>query len=319
MPLLALSLAFTAVVFGSAAPASAAAVTINLCAVPGSFDPLPTTNPSLSIPIWGFATTTTPGVCTAAAPTLPGPQLTVTEGDSVTLSVTNALPAGHSITLEADGIDFAPGADSAAPGAVVTRTFTASAAGTYLYESGGDAGLQEAMGLYGALLVRPAVAGRAYDAANSNYDRESVLVLSAVDPAYNAAAAPVAHNYAATYWLINGRSYPDTAAVLGSPGQRVLLRYLNAGYDNTTMSLLGAREWVYARDSRPLNNPFDAVAETFPAGATEDTFVTVPAGAAPSQFGFPLFNRQLHLTNGTQMATSPTPVTGGGMLTFLHP
>jgi hypothetical protein len=32
-----------------------------------------------------------------------------------------------------------------------------------------------------------------------------------------------------------------------------------------------------------------------------------------------LYNRQLHITNGTQAGTGPTPATGGGMLTFIHP
>ena len=72
---------------------------------------------------------------------------------------------------------------------------------------------------------------------------------------------------------------------------------------------------------RLLDNPFDAVAETIPAGATEDAIATVPAGGAPSTNGFPLYNRQLHVTNG---ATALAPARGtystpGGMLTFIKP
>jgi len=99
----------------------------------------------------------------------------------------------------------------------------------------------------------------------------------------------------------------------------VLLRYLNAGFDNTTMQLLGMHQRVVARDARLLNNPFDANAETIPAGATEDAIATVPDAAAPSTNGFPLYNRQLHLTNGVQNEGDPTPAGGGGMLTFIHP
>jgi FtsP/CotA-like multicopper oxidase with cupredoxin domain len=148
-----------------------------------------------------------------------------------------------------------------------------------------------------------------------------VLVLSTIDPAFNAAPdTSDIHRYVATYWLINGKAYPDTApGIAATAGQRVLLRYLNAGYDNTTMQLLGMHERVVARDARLLNNPFDATAETIPAGATEDTIATVPSGSAPSVHGFPLYNRQQHLTNGAQTGQSPTPGTGGGMLTFIHP
>src|SRR5262245_32207911 len=65
-----------------------------------------------------------------------------------------------------------------------------NAAGTYLYGSGGDGGRQQAMGLYGALIVRPSTAGRAYESAATAYDVEAPLVLSAVDPAFNNASDP---------------------------------------------------------------------------------------------------------------------------------
>jgi hypothetical protein len=87
------------------------------------------------------------------------------------------------------------------------------------------------------------------------------------------------------------------------------------------MMLLGMHQRVIARDGRLLGNPFDAVADTIPAGATEDTIATVPAGGAPSTHGFALYNRNLHVTNG---ATTADPARGtygslGGMLTFITP
>jgi hypothetical protein len=177
------------------------------------------------------------------------------------------------------------------------------------------------MGLYGALIVRSATANQAYDVAATAYDVEATLVLSAIDPNFNAAPATFdLHSYRATYWLINGRGYPETAGITATAGQRVLLRYLNAGFDNTSMLLLGMHEHVVARDARLLNNPFDANAETIPAGATEDAIATVPATAPPSTRGFPLYNRQLHVTNGlAPTPTAPNPAYApGGMLTFIH-
>jgi FtsP/CotA-like multicopper oxidase with cupredoxin domain len=298
-------------------------VSINLCAVAGTVAPLPTTAAGVTVPIWGFGVPTTPGACTTATASLPGPQLVVNEGDVVTLTITNALPAGtvavpHTISLDIPGVSFTPlpGPTQAVVGATFSRTFTASAPGTYLYQSPGDFGRQEAMGLYGDLLVRSNTAGQAYDSATTAYDVEAPLVLSEIDPLFNAAPDTYdMHSYRATYWLINGKSYPDTAGITATPGQ---LRYVSAGYDNTTMSLLGLHEHVVARDSRLLNNPLDADAETIPAGATEDAIATMPSSAPPTTNGFPLFNRQLHLTNGAQTGTSPTPATGGGMLTFIH-
>jgi FtsP/CotA-like multicopper oxidase with cupredoxin domain len=296
--------------------ASAAPVTINLCAKDGTA----TVPGPVSVPVWGFGVPAVPGDCATATAGVPGPVLTVNEGDTITISVTNALPAGHTLSFEIPGVDFAAGPTDASVGATVTRSFTASRPGTYLYLSGGSAGRQEAMGLYGALIVRPPTANQAYDTATTAYDVEAPLVLSTIDPGFNAAPDTFdMHGYRATYWLINGRAYPDTAPITAPAGQRVLLRYLNAGYDNTTMVLLGMHERVVARDARPLNNPFDADAETIPAGATEDAIATVPPGSPPSTHGFPLYNRQQHLTNGPQTGQSPTPAGGGGMLTFIHP
>jgi FtsP/CotA-like multicopper oxidase with cupredoxin domain len=309
--LLALVVAGTGIAL-TGSTASAAAVSINLCAVTGNA----TMPGSVSVPIWGFGIPGTPGDCTTATAGLPGPVLAVDQGDTVTVNVTNAL-TGRDISFEAPGIGFDAGPATAAPGDMLTRTFTASAPGTYLYQSAGDAGRQAAMGLYGALIVRSGVGAQAYGTAATAYDVQATLVLSALDPSFNAAPDGFdLHGYRATYWLINGKAYPDTAPIAATAGQRVLLRYLNAGYDNTSMLLLGMHERVLARDARLVNNPFDADAEIIPAGATEDAIATVPSGAPPSANGFALYNRQLHVTNGIASTTGHTP---GGMLTFIQP
>jgi FtsP/CotA-like multicopper oxidase with cupredoxin domain len=291
--------------------ASPANQTINVCATTGTVS-LPGHDP---VPIWGFVLKGAAADCSDVADTatLPGPELRFDEGDVVTLNVTNALPAGHTISIEVPGLHFNSGPTDADVGSTVSRTFTASAPGTYVYESVGDDERQTAMGLYGALIVRSATSGQAYDTSASAYDVEARLVLSAIDPAFNADPDHFdMRKYLATYWLINGKSYPDTDAIHASAGQKVLLRYLNAGHDNTTMALLGMDENVLARDAHLLPNAFDAHAETIPAGATEDVIATVPSGSSGLTHGFPLYNRQLHLGNG---APSSSP---GGMMTFIQ-
>jgi len=302
--------------------ASAAPVAIDLCASNGQITMPDTT----VVPVWGFVQTASCAANLVNDTNFPGAPLVVNEGDVVTINVTNALPPDpapatdppdHTVRFEIPGITFDPGGTDAAVGATVSRTFTASAPGTYEFQSAGDAGRQEAMGLYGALIVRSATANQAYDVPSTGYDVEATLVLSAIDPNFNAAPDTFdLHGYRATYWLINGKAYPDTAGIVATAGQRVLLRYVNGGFDNTTMLLLGMHERVLARDARLLNNPFDADAETLPAGATEDAIATVPSTAPPSTSGFPLYNRQLHVTNGTAPNPAYAP---GGMLTFIHP
>jgi FtsP/CotA-like multicopper oxidase with cupredoxin domain len=332
---------------------SAAAITINLCAVANGSWHVTSTAPA--VPIWSFAIPTTPGDCTTATASLPGQTLIVNSDDTVTLHITNALPAvaagavvTHTLSMEIPGISLNAGPTDIPLGGTVDVSFTNAKPGTYIYQSAGDSGRQEAMGLSGALIVRPAGApGQAYATADTpvgvdtSFAVESTLVLSQLDPNFNNApdtailydrtairgADPASGQevmgsrgsvYRATWWLINGKAYPDTAGAIpaATAGQRVLLRYVNAGYDNTAMMLLGAHQNVVGRDANPLKNPMNTDADTIPAGGTEDAIVTMPAGGAPSSQGFPLFNRNLHVTNPGP-PFGPTPI-DGGMLTFLH-
>ncbi len=305
--------------------ASAATISIPLCAVSGTAN----LTGSVNVPIWGFALNT--GDCSTVTPSLPGPVLEFNSGDDVTIQLTSAI-TDHTASFELPGlpIDSNCTPDSGA----VCYHFNASRSGTFGYQSDGDAGRQMAMGLYGALVVRPAaepagfssencstVAGSAYGIA---FDSECVLVLSQIDPSFNGVGQPGGYdpndfdmnNYLATYWLINGKAYPDTASITASVGQRLLLRYVNAGYDNTAMMLLGMHDGVFARDAYRLNNPFLANTETIPAGGTEDAMALIPATAPPSTNGFPLFNRNLHVTNGS--TAGGDYATPGGMLTFIQ-
>ena len=86
-------------------------------------------------------------------------------------------------------------------GGTVTYSFVASKPGTFLYESGGgqkttgtpsffsSPQVQVRMGLFGALIVRPALgAGYAYGRADSQFnpDTEFLVLLSEIDPYLNA-------------------------------------------------------------------------------------------------------------------------------------
>ncbi len=291
-----------------------AAVTFDLCASAGTVT-MPGSPSPISVPIWGFSNYTG----TACDPAqLPGPTLEVTAGDTVTINLHNQLAENVSIIFP--GQDVIPDVVGAAQAGVTTYTFTASNPGTYLYEAGTNATKQVPMGLYGALIVRPATPGQAYDGgpgAASAYDQEAVLVLSEIDPALNADPANFnMFDYAPKYWLINGKAYPNTDLILGNAGDRVLLRYLNAGSTNHTMSLLGMHQRVIATDAFSMTYPFDVVAQTIPSGQTADMIATIPSDASAGD-QFPLYNRQLHITNG-DLVTGGTAHFPGGMMTFLE-
>ncbi len=134
---------------------------------------------------WGYgcATGYVPTYAPAAFATLgfcpnmqvPGPTLIVTEGDVVTVNLTNSLPAGTGNTsivfagfqvcggTITGGVCTANPSDGVAglltreaiPGGTVTYTFVATTPGTRAYYSGTQSDLQIEMGLYGAVVVLP--------------------------------------------------------------------------------------------------------------------------------------------------------------------
>ena len=265
-----------AVLAGPAAPAAAAAVSIDLWAVTGS-----TTLPGgQSVPVLGYrltdGTVTRPG----------GPVLEVTEGDTVDVTLHNQTGERSALLLQ--GQSLPADLDGVAAGGTVTYSFTADHAGTYLYEAGlaPNTEHQVAMGLYGALVVRPATANQAYAAASTAYDTEAVLVLGELDPALNTAANPAAFDmrkFAPRYFLVNGRAHPDTDPIAAAADSTVLLRYVNAGMLYHSMGVMGAGQRVIALDGSPFAQARHYTAETVGPGQTADSLVTTPAAAQSAQ------------------------------------
>ena len=135
-------------------------------------------------------------------------------------------------------------------------TFAASNPGTFLYEAGLIPGAQHqvAMGLYGALIVRSATAGQAYDSASTAFDEEDVVVLSEYDTALAANPSGLRHAQ------VCAQVFPDQRQGLSGhcshhghcAGMKVLLRYVNAGLQAHAMSLLGFSQTVIAADGSPF-------------------------------------------------------------------
>lgn len=167
----------------------------------------------------------------------PGPVLCATQGETVVVNLTNALPEPSSIVFPGQdaavtatgGADGLLAREAAATGGTVSYRFTAGSPGTYLYESGSDPAKQLEMGLYGAMVVRPgtatcpAVPGTvcAYD-TGTRYDpaHEFLLLLAEIDPdLHHAVETGGAYDVNARhnrYFTINGRSFPDTIQDNGS-------------------------------------------------------------------------------------------------------
>lgn len=237
----------------------------------------------------------------------PGPVLCVNQGDTVTVILQNTLDEPVSIVFPgqenvlADGAPAQPQFDglgnltsltntAAANGGSVTYSFVAGEPGTYLYESGTNPRKQVGMGLFGALVVRPAMgAGFAYNRADSQFtpSEEFLVLLSEIDPyQHQAAEAGLPYNlnnYKPRYWLINGRGFPDSIADNFAPWlpdqpygalARVhefndtlpasdpnyhpypgMIRYLNVGTEDYPFHPHGNNGLVIGRDGRAVEGP----------------------------------------------------------------
>ena len=129
--------------------------TCELWAMPGEI----TMPDGAVVPIWGFADN-------AAGPALlPGPMLIANQGETLEVVLHNELLA-ETVALEFPGQpDLLPDLAGVAAGGSTTYTFPVNNPGTFLYEAGltENGTRQVAMGLYGALIVRPPTPGQAYD------------------------------------------------------------------------------------------------------------------------------------------------------------
>ena len=286
------------------APASSGGSDIDLYAVTGT-----TSLPGLasSVPVWGYNTINAP----VSQPG--GPVLEVNQGDVITITLHNELSEQTALLLQ--GQSMAPDLVGALPGGgTQTYTFTADKPGTFLYEAGllPNAQHQVAMGLYGALIVHPSNPSQAYG-IGTEFDAEKVLVLSELDTALNNSANPASFDmrmYNPTYFLINGKSYPNTDPINVTADDIVLLRYVNAGLQAHAMSTLGLSQSIIAQDGSPYQYPHTVVSETIATGQTLDTLVTIPATGTQ----FPVYDASLYLRNNTGGGTFAGL---GGMLAML--
>jgi manganese oxidase len=255
-----------------------------------------------SLMMWGYANGT-------GTMQYPGPTLIVEQGATVSITLTNALPVTVSMVFPGQSNVTAAGgtagllAREAVPGTSVTYTFQATNAGTYLYHSGTNPGLQVEMGLFGALIVRPAAANQAYSHPATAFDREYLVLLSEIDKRVHEQIAVMAAtgqvnetttraidltNYHATLWFINGRNAPDSmfpdavnwlptqpygSMVRMHPGERVLIRAIGAGRDLHPFHTHGNHFRQIAQDGRLLESAPGAGPDL---GRLDYTLKTVP-------------------------------------------
>ena len=268
-----------------------------------------------SLQMWGFGNQFGAGATHTEGdgynlPQYPGPTLVVTAGDMVTINLTNSgvpnpvsiVVTGHNVTATRTDGNPSHGlvTEAASVGESVSYSFDALKPGTYLYHSldGSNPGLHVEMGLLGVLVVRPADGSRSAYGANTetDYEQEFLYLLTEIDPEVHLQMerGHVTHftnsDRFAKIWFVNGRVFPDLfqgdynplfphqpyqSLALAEPGDKVLVRNINAGHDSHPFHYHGENLRFVGRDGRMLSS----TGATADLGRSDNTINSAPKQA----------------------------------------
>lgn len=199
---------------------------------------------------------------------IPGPRLRVTEGDRVRIRVTNRLP--ESTTVHWHGLILANEMDGPAnitqkpiePGGTFVYEFTTEQAGTFFYHTHDHADRQQALGLYGALIIDPKIA------TEPKADHEYVIQLQEwLERQGLTYPAMLMEGGLPNYFTINGKAYPSTDTVKMKVGETIKLRFIgtNSNFIHP-MHVHGGPFTVVARDGYTLAESARFEADTVNVG-----------------------------------------------------
>jgi FtsP/CotA-like multicopper oxidase with cupredoxin domain len=300
---------------------------------------------------------------------IPAPIIGVNEGQSLGLTLTNVGLLGRpdlddSHTVHWHGFrnpialfDGVPEVSIAVP---VNRDFRyfyrPQDPGTYMYHCHFEDTEHVQMGMTGVVFVRPAQNGNialypsgkyAYNDGNGStgYHREFALLLNELDTHPHDGLIAVQEfvwsDYRPNFWIINGRSYPDTVERNNHPGfprqpissliqvnagERALLRLVNLGYEQHAMQLAGIPMKVVGEDATLLRGPAPDNADLsyttntiyIGPGEARDVLFTAPAFNGSGPTGTDLagpYNPYLFMNRSPHKNTNGTEPGLGGMVT----
>ncbi len=239
--------------------------------------------------IWGYSLNNEKGSAVYPAPTIE-----VNEGDQVEITLTNIGPKKEGIrllthTIHWHGLDTDQANDGVphtSPPIEVGKSFTyrfqATHAGTYFYHCHVDTIEHLQMGMHGSFIVKAKNGVKHAWTNGPAYDKEYVFHLNEIDPVWHKAVEqgkPYDRtDFHPRYWTINGKAYPDTennpdTMINAKVGEKVLIRLINAGYDEHPFHLHGHHFKVIASDGRPLIQPLEKDTINIGSGERYDILV----------------------------------------------
>ncbi len=188
----------------------------------------------------------------------PGPEIRVTEGDTVRVVCKNEMTESTSVhwhgVLVPNNMDGVPYLNQPpiTPGSSYTYEFVARNPGSHMYHSHHNAAEQVTKGLIGSFIIEPK--DKSKDPA---FDKEYVMVL----------------NDTGIGLTINGKSFPYTQPLTAKKGQKLRVRYLNEGLLIHPMHLHGMYQLVFAKDGMTLPAPYYADTLNIAPGERYDVLI----------------------------------------------
>jgi FtsP/CotA-like multicopper oxidase with cupredoxin domain len=200
---------------------------------------------------------------------VPGPRIRLTVGDRARFIVKNELPEettihwhGQQIPNEQDGagpITQRP----IQPGETYVYEWVATQPGTYFYHSHSRAEVQQALGLYGALIVDPPDGAKRYDREYVIQIGEWRVVDGKTYPAMDM------EGMQPNFFTFNGKAYPATERLRARVGERVRLRLIGAGQFIHPIHLHGHAFEIVETDGMPVPPGARLVKDTVLVGPGE--------------------------------------------------
>lgn len=211
---------------------------------------------------------------------VPGPRLEFDEGDRVRINFTNHLP--DSATMHWHGLVVPNAIDGPGnitqipvePGGRYVYEFVAQQYGTYFYHSHTRPDRQQALGLYGSLIIRPRDRA-AEPSANFEYVVQLQEWLYRDGLTY---PAMIMEGALPNFFTINGKAYPATDTLRMRVGESIKFRII--GTNNNfihPMHMHGGPFTVIARDGVPLAETAQFEADVINVGPGQRWDVIWPA------------------------------------------
>ena len=274
-----------------------------------------------TINMWGFSGSG--GGMMGGGGTFPSPAMRMTEGTIVHTNLNIGMMNGVH-TVHHHGIEPAHTSDGVGHitwdvNGSYTYQWRPAHAGTYFYHCHTNTVLHAEMGMYGALIVDPPEGAGTLFSGGPTYDVEAFWVVDEIDSSWHnlpwtagTCGGDVGLNELnPDYFVITGVDGSGNSAMNLPPisatvqrGQKLLARYICAGYHPQKIRFGGLTGKIYASDGRPLPKPV-SVTEIRAASAERYDIIF-----EPTERGTYLIETDIiHWVTGDILGTTRTSIT----------